>query len=143
MANTTQNLMYQKRPRVDGRSGAFSMPDGVEFFLNGAVGQDGTTGLVKKWADAAADRWLGFSNQQKTGNTSLHKEKNKLNVDVSGHKLYVDVAGAADATAQGKAVYASDDQTFTLTAGNVAIGKVDEWVEGTKCWVQFNAASEK
>ena len=40
------------------------------------------------------------------------------------------------------AVYATDDDTFTLTAtGGLQIGKVSRWISGTTCMVYFEAAN--
>lgn len=51
------------------------------------------------------------------------------------------VTGVAAETDEGKTVWATDDDTFTLTyaAGAVSIGKVHRWETGTKCVVRFVA----
>lgn len=52
------------------------------------------------------------------------------------------VTGASAVTDEGSTVYATDDDTFTLTAsGGSSIGKVKRWISGTSCVVYFEAAS--
>ncbi len=53
------------------------------------------------------------------------------------------VVGAASIADELKPVYATDDNTFTLTpvAGSTRIGFVHRWVSGTTCLVFFQAAS--
>lgn len=57
----------------------------------------------------------------------------------------IDVAGASAITANDRpAVYASDDDTFTLTStSNSLIGYVRRWISGTTCMVDFDAALVK
>ncbi len=57
-------------------------------------------------------------------------------------RVVVDVAGASAVTANDRPlVYASDDDTFTLTAGsNSIVGRVSRWISGTTCVVEFDAA---
>lgn len=47
------------------------------------------------------------------------------------------VVGSSAVTDQGRTVFATDDGTFTLTAGGSPIGEVKEWVSGTTCYVTF------
>jgi len=50
----------------------------------------------------------------------------------------MDVVGVSSAASNGALVYASDDDTLTLTVGtNTKIGRVIEWISGTKCRVYF------
>lgn len=52
------------------------------------------------------------------------------------------IAGTLAQTDIGVTVYASDDGTFTKTAGsNTAIGKLEEFISTTKGWVHFEAAT--
>ena len=63
-----------------------------------------------------------------------------VNVRVRG-KVVIPVTGASAVTANDKpAVYASDDNTFTLTStNNSLIGYVSRWISGTNCVVSFDA----
>ena len=50
------------------------------------------------------------------------------------------VVGVTSNDNVGDAVYATDDDTFTLTAsGGLQIGKVSRWISGTTCMVYFEA----
>lgn len=52
------------------------------------------------------------------------------------------VTGVTAVTDEGSTVYATDDDTFTLTAsGATAIGKITRWITGTYCMVYFQAGS--
>ncbi|MEM6505447.1 MAG: cytoplasmic protein [Planctomycetota bacterium] len=52
------------------------------------------------------------------------------------------VTGVSDKTNYGSTVYASDDDTFTLTAsGALAIGKVGRYITGSTVIVNFEAAA--
>lgn len=52
------------------------------------------------------------------------------------------VVGASAQANENDAVYATDDDVFTLTAsGALQIGKVYRWISGTTCIVFFQAAS--
>lgn len=52
------------------------------------------------------------------------------------------VTGVASNDDVNDTVYATDDDTFTLTAsGGLAIGKVARWISGTTCMVYFEAAN--
>ena len=50
------------------------------------------------------------------------------------------VTGASAVTDVEKAVYATDDNVFTLTPGGTLIGKVTYWVSSTTCHVYFQAS---
>ncbi len=59
-------------------------------------------------------------------------------------RITIDVTGVSAVTDEGSTVYASDDNTFTLTSsGNSAIGKIIRWISGTKCVVAFEAVSRR
>jgi predicted RecA/RadA family phage recombinase len=52
------------------------------------------------------------------------------------------ITGATAVTDEGSTVYASDDDTLTLTAStNTAIGKVLRYISGTTCAIYFEAAT--
>lgn len=54
-------------------------------------------------------------------------------------RVILSVTGASAITDEGKDVFATDDNTFTLTVGGVWIGKVVRWISGTMCVVDFQA----
>lgn len=65
-----------------------------------------------------------------------------INVKVKAKFMVkVDVTGASAVTDVNSTVYASDDDTFTLTSsGNSSVGKVHRWISGTTCIVACEAA---
>ena len=59
-------------------------------------------------------------------------------------RITIDVTGVSAVTDEQSTVYASDDNTFTLTSsGNSTIGKIIRWISGTKCVVAFEAVSRR
>jgi hypothetical protein len=66
-----------------------------------------------------------------------------LNVRVKPRgRVILPVVGVTAVTDEGATVYASDDDTFTLTAtGNSAIGKITRYISGTTVEVYYEAAS--
>ena len=57
-------------------------------------------------------------------------------------EVYLSITSVSSADDLGVTVYASDDDTFTTAStGNVAIGKIVQWVTGTNAWVKFQAAA--
>lgn len=54
------------------------------------------------------------------------------------------VVGASSAANVNDPVYATDDDTFTLTSsGALQIGKVSRWISGTTCMVDFEATNQR
>ena len=84
----------------------------------------------------AGDPFMGFNVGGVVDNTN--GAAGDLRVEAAhGMSLELEVVGAS-ITSVGSAVYASDDNTFTLTAGsNTPIGAVAQWISGTKCWVKI------
>lgn len=107
------------------------------IFEGAAVGENGS-GFARPLV--AADKFLGFA-EAKVDNESGAAGDVTVRVKSKG-RVVVDVVGASAVTANDRpAVYASDDDTFTLTStGNSLIGSVSRWISGTKCVVEFNAA---
>lgn len=88
----------------------------------------------------AADVFLGFSQELVDNSAGADGAKN-VRTRQRG-KIVLDVVGVTGVTNEGATVYASDDDTFTLTSsGNTAVGKISRWMTGTRCVVEFEAAS--
>lgn len=87
----------------------------------------------------AADPFLGFAEEKADNATGAAGDIN-VRVKRKG-SIVVPVVGASAITANdGPAVYASDDDTFTLTlTSNTKIGYVSRWISGTNCVVDFDA----
>ncbi len=86
----------------------------------------------------AADPFLGFCKRRCENASGAAGDKN-IKVIERG-KVVLDVTGVTGPGDVGENVYASDDDTFTLTStSNSAIGKVSRHISGTKCVVYFEA----
>jgi hypothetical protein len=97
-----------------------------------AVGDNGS-GFARPLQ--AADPFLGFADAD-YDNTNGAAGDLRVNCN-HAVQVQLDITGAS-ASSVGKKVYASDDQTFTLTASsNSLIGVVRQHVSGTKCLVEL------
>lgn len=87
----------------------------------------------------ALDPFQGFCIENCDNSTGAAGDK-LVKVKTRG-KIVLTVTGASAITVNDRpAVYASDDNTFTLTlTGNTKIGYVQRWVAGSQCVVEFDA----
>lgn len=91
---------------------------------------------------SAGDAFLGFIDAQCDNSAGAASAKN-VRVRARG-SVKLAVTSVASTDDIGATVYASDDDTFTLAStNNSSIGKVEEWVSGTTCWVYFEGASQR
>jgi hypothetical protein len=110
---------------------------GSDIIYEGAAVGDNGSGLARPLV--AADPFLGFA-ERTADNSAGAASALRVRVRTRG-QVQLAVTGAASAADVSETVYASDDDTFTLTAGsNTALGKVSRWVSGTTCIVAFEAA---
>jgi hypothetical protein len=107
------------------------------IFEGAAVGENGA-GYARPLV--AGDPFLGFA-ETIVDNSAGVAGQRTVRVKRRG-QVQIPVVGAAAITANdGPLVYASDDDTFTLTAGaNSPIGRVSRWVESGVCVVDFDAS---
>lgn len=109
---------------------------GTDIIYEGSAVGDNGSGLARPLV--AADPFLGFA-VRTADNSAGAASAMRVEVKERG-KIELAVTGAASADDVGVAVYASDDDTFTLTSSsNSAIGKVARWVASTTCVVYFEA----
>lgn len=107
-----------------------------DIIYEGAAVGDNGSGLSRPLV--AADPFLGIA-IRRADNTGGAASAINVMVRQRGC-IEVPVTGASSADDVGTAVYASDDDTFTLTSSsNSAVGKVIRWVSGTTCVVYFEA----
>lgn len=108
----------------------------ADIIYEGAAVGDNASGLARPLV--ALDPFLGFAQRHVDNSAGAASAKNVV-VRTRGCVVLA-VVGASGAGDVGETVYASDDDTFTLTsAGNTAIGKVSRWITGTSCEVEFEA----
>jgi len=127
--------LAQDKPRALGVGDFNELPViASDIIYEGAAVGDNGSGLARPLV--AADPFLGFAKERCDNSAGAASARNVKVVERG--KIELDVTGVASADDVGETVYASDDDTFTLTAGsNSAIGKVARWVSGTRCVVYF------
>jgi len=105
------------------------------IYEGAAVGDNGSGGARPL---EAGDPFWGFAERQAD---NAGGSAGDINVHVrSRGEVVLAVTGVEDADDIGEVVYASDDDTFTLTAGaNTDIGKVVRHISSTTCVVYFEA----
>jgi hypothetical protein len=109
------------------------------IYEGAAVGENGA-GYFRPLV--AADNFAGFA-VRKADNTGGAAGDKNVKVRQKG-RIQLSVVGVTAVTDEGSTVYASDDDTFTLTAtGNSAIGKIIRYVTGTTVIVEFEAVSRR
>lgn len=125
----------------------FSLGDEEEYpvvaadiiFQGAAVGENGA-GYSRPLV--AADPFQGFAIAQADNSTGGAGETT-VRVKARG-RIVLDIAGIAITANDRPAVYASDDDTFTLAAaGNSLIGYVSRWISAGTALVEFDAALVK
>ncbi|OHV85950.1 cytoplasmic protein [Ensifer sp. LCM 4579] len=106
------------------------------IYQGAAVGENGS-GYARPLV--AADPFLGFA-EAKADNSAGAAGAITVNVKKRGN-IVLPISGIAITANDRPAVYASDDDTFTLTAtSNTLIGYVSRWIETGLAVVEFDAA---
>lgn len=107
------------------------------IYAGAAVGENGS-GYFRPLV--AADPFAGFALLRADNSAGA---AGAVNVHVRARGIAIlNVTGVTAVTDEGSTVYASDDDTFTLTAGsNTAIGKIIRHISGTRVEVAFESAS--
>jgi len=109
-------------------------------YAGAAVGESGSTGTGRPLV--GGDNYMGFATE-KCDNASGAASAKNIEVLQSG-VAKLTVVGVASAGDYDATVYATDDNTFTLTSsGASAIGKVKRWITSTTCMVYFEATSKR
>lgn len=107
----------------------------TDIIYEGAAVGDNGSGYARPLV--AADQFLGFAREQ-CDNASGNAGDKNVKLRVRG-RVSLTVSGVA-ITDVGKAVYASDDDTFTLAeTGNSYIGRIVRYVGTNTCVVAFDA----
>lgn len=100
-----------------------------------ACGDDGS-GYARPLS--AGDPFRGFA-QDKVDNSAGSDGDKRVRLRREG-VVKLDVANVTGVNDVGKQVYASDDDTFTLTAGsNTPMGRIVRHISGTTCMVAYDA----
>lgn len=109
-----------------------------DIIYDGAAVGDNGSGLARPLV--GGDPFMGFADRN-ADNTGTGHAASAVNVHVKERgRVQLAVTGVSSANDVGEIVYASDDNTFTLTAsGASAIGRVARWVSSTTCIVSFQS----
>lgn len=105
------------------------------IYAGAAVGEADDSGTFEPLA--SGDKFAGFAEAQADNSTGAASAV-KVRIRQRG-RVILAVTGASAVTDMGKYVYATDDDTFTLTVGGSLIGTVVRWISGTSCVVDFTA----
>ena len=138
MADLTENLFMDTRPRVDARQASLPLGAAQIVHMNALMRLDGA-GESVSWAGAGVLQ--GLAKESKVGsldNTGI-VNGTRLIVDTSGPKVLVNVTGVVAAGTEVECPTDNLNDSVPLAAG-VAIGLVDEVdVHGVSdlCWVQM------
>jgi len=109
------------------------------IYEGAAVGENGS-GYFRPLV--AGDNFAGFA-VAKADNSAGAAGAINVKVQQVG-RIELEVTGVTAVTDEGSTVYASDDNTFTLSStSNSAIGKIIRWISSTKCIVAFVAVSRR
>lgn len=112
----------------------------TDIIYEGAACGDvsGTCGLIS--ADTYV--FLGFAARQ-ADNSAGAASAITVRLQTKG-QVQLAVTGVTSTDDVGQTVYATDDDTFTLTSTSATtIGKVARWVSGTTCVVAFEGSFER
>lgn len=113
----------------------YPVKDGTTIYKGAAVGINAADGMARQLA--AGDKFVGFA-EEKVDNSAGADGDKRVVVKLRG-VVQLSITSAA-ATDIGKAVYASDSETFTLTQStNTYIGVVHRWVSTGVVMVKFDA----
>lgn len=109
------------------------------IYEGAAVGDNGS-GYARPLV--AADPFLGFAFETADNESGAAGDK-RCKVRSEGY-IEIPVVGATGVDDIGESVYASDDDTFTLTStSNSLIGTVIDYVSGTTCKVFYKAVTKR
>lgn len=119
---------------------AYILVNTTVVFAGSYVGIVDASGLVESLSDSVGFEPLGFATEGATGDTTTAGDETQIPVKTGGGvgKDFTVIGAGSDADV-GELVFATDDNTFTLTptANIPAIGVVDRHITGTTVDVKF------
>ncbi|MBL4761162.1 MAG: cytoplasmic protein [Gammaproteobacteria bacterium] len=114
----------------------FPVKTGVVIFQNAAIGIEAGTGYARPLV--AGDAFAGFA-EDAIDNSAGADAAVSVRVETAGRRVLT-VVGSSIVSNARVAVYASDDGTFTTTAGaNSKVGWVSRHITSTDCMVNYSA----
>ena len=141
MTQAANNLIRSFRT---GEFNEYPVLTAITIYEGSAVGLQLSSGYARQLVAATdLDRFLGFA--QEVADNAPAGASGAINVKVRRRgEVLIAVTGVDGVDDIGKAVYASDGNTFTLTSADdtVFIGRIVQHVSGTSVWVSFDAAQQ-
>jgi hypothetical protein len=114
------------------------MIDNDIIYKGAAVGESGTTGTFRPLV--SGDNFAGFAAAQ-CDNTITGHAASFVSVPVHQQgQVQLPITGVTSAAQYGDPIFATDDDTFTLTPGGSLIGTFVRWISSTTALVHFKAA---
>ena len=111
-----------------------------DIIYEGAAVGDNASGYGRPLV--AGDTFRGMCKKRCDNSAGSAGDKNIELIDEG--VVILNVVGVTALTDRGATVYASDDDTFTLSStNNSSIGKIIRRISGTKCAVHFQAAERR
>ena len=138
----TQDTSRNSRPR--GRN-AYIVGNTTQIRAGSLVGIDTDSGYLELWADDADYVFKGVAERGVLGDTVLAAVPPECEVNEQGLILVnVSVAGVTAIASVGAAVYATDDDTLTLTptSNTKPVGHIVRWNVTTYCDVELVTPGE-
>ena len=110
----------------------------ADIIYEGAAVGDNASGYMRPLV--AGDPFCGFAVEKVDNSAGAAGDKRVL-LKTRG-RIVLPVTGASSVADRGKPVFASDDDTFTLTQStNTYIGEVERWISSTSCVVAFDVTA--
>ena len=138
----TQDKSRNSRPR--GRN-AYVVNDTVQIYTGALVGIDTDTGYLELWADNADYLFKGVAERNVLGDLVVATVPPEAEVNEQGLILVnVSVTGVTAIANVGDDVYATDDDTLTLTptSNTKPVGHIVRWNSTTFCDVELVTPGE-
>lgn len=109
-----------------------------DIIYEGSAVGDNASGYARPLV--AADPFLGMAERKADNSAGAAGDKNVRVIERG--KVVVSVTGVTGVGDVGTLVYASDENTFTLTlTGNTLIGKIVRFISGTQVVVAFKSSA--
>lgn len=140
MANLTASRSLSTSPMAGSSILTGDATNATTFYRGGFLMLSTSTGYIVKAADTANYIWRGICGREMTGSTSATPNDVEIITGPTILNSYA-VTGTTAVTNNGTLVYATDDQTLTITstANTKAVGEIVKWLTGTSCDVLLYA----
>lgn len=139
MAALAANAMRQMSGGT-GETTSKIVVNATQLYAGSYVGIVSGSGHVSTFSDTAGLEPLGFAMEKVLGDTSVSGDEDRVSVNIGGGTVKsIAVTGAGATNDTGEPVYATNDNTFTLTAtsNTPAVGVIERFHSGTTCDVRF------